>query len=216
MTKRRYTEEQFRTAIADEAVRTMADLCRALGIVPRGANYETVRDYAQRQGVDLADHLRSRTHRFGRSEADVAAAVADNKSMAAAIRQLGERPHTGTYKRLRQEVARLDLPTDHWTGQGWCLGRKFPERKRPIDDYLVSGRLVASAKLRARLIEDGVKEHRCEACGMSEWHGRPIPLELDHINGDRTDNRLVNLRLICPNCHAFTSTYRGRNIGRYT
>ena len=50
-------------------------------------------------------------------------------------------------------------------------------------------------------------------CHLASWNGRPIPLELDHVNGRRTDNRLDNLRILCPNCHAQTDTYRGRNIG---
>lgn len=69
--------------------------------------------------------------------------------------------------------------------------------------------------LKRRLLEEGVKTARCEGCGGDEWRGAPIPLELDHINGDRRDHRLENLRLLCPNCHAQTPTYRGRNIGRY-
>jgi hypothetical protein len=54
---------------------------------------------------------------------------------------------------------------------------------------------------------------RCEGCLLYDWCGEPIPLELDHINGDRSDNRLEKLRLLCANCHALTPTYGGRNIG---
>jgi 5-methylcytosine-specific restriction endonuclease McrA len=78
---------------------------------------------------------------------------------------------------------------------------------------LVDGQLVSTAPLKARLIREGLKEHRCELCLREAWNGRPIPLELDHINGKRTDNRLANLRILCPNCHAQTDTYRGKNIG---
>ena len=70
-------------------------------------------------------------------------------------------------------------------------------------------------KLRQRLIKEGLKLHQCESCLCETWMGQPIPLELDHINGDRWDSRLENLRLLCPNCHAQTDTYRGRNIGNY-
>ena len=54
----------------------------------------------------------------------------------------------------------------------------------------------------------------CEECGLAVWNGRPIPLELDHVNGRYTDNRLENLRILCPNCHAQTPTYRAKNIAR--
>ena len=73
-----------------------------------------------------------------------------------------------------------------------------------------------SNKLRVRLIQEGVKPHKCECCGNEEWMGQPISLEVDHVNGISTDHRLENLKILCPNCHAQTETYRGKNIGRVT
>lgn len=59
-----------------------------------------------------------------------------------------------------------------------------------------------------------VGKERCSECGLTEWRGQPIPLELDHISGNRRDLRVENLRLLCPNCHALTPTYRGKNATR--
>lgn len=69
-----------------------------------------------------------------------------------------------------------------------------------------------SNKLRSRLIEEGYKDRRCECCNNTEWLGKPISLEVDHVNGISTDHRLNNLKILCPNCHAQTETYRGKNI----
>jgi 5-methylcytosine-specific restriction endonuclease McrA len=65
----------------------------------------------------------------------------------------------------------------------------------------------------AHAVSEGLKMRRCEMCLRDHWNGKPIPIELDHLNGRRDDNRLQNLRILCPNCHAQTPTYRGRNIG---
>lgn len=86
--------------------------------------------------------------------------------------------------------------------------------KKPIHEYLVKGSIVSSTRLRELLLKEGMKEHKCEnlECGLTEWHNLPIPLQLHHINGDRTDNRLENLQLLCPNCHALTDNYCGRKL----
>ena len=66
-------------------------------------------------------------------------------------------------------------------------------------------------KLHLRLIKEGIKESKCEICGNVEWCGKPIPLQLDHIDGDSHNHLLTNLRIVCPNCHAQTETYCGKN-----
>lgn len=67
-------------------------------------------------------------------------------------------------------------------------------------------------KLRIRLIKEGIKEQKCEVCEITEWNGKPVSFELDHIDGRRTNHKLENLRIICPNCHSQTDTYRAKNI----
>lgn len=75
----------------------------------------------------------------------------------------------------------------------------------------MQGRPTGRGHLKQRLLSAGIKEDRCEECGIDEWRGEPLSMHLHHENGDGTDNRLVNLRSLCPNCHSQTDTYGGRN-----
>lgn len=87
---------------------------------------------------------------------------------------------------------------------------------KPLDLILTTNSSYQSNKLRIRLINEGYMEARCSICLLTDWQSKPIPLELDHVDGDNTNNMLVNLRLLCPNCHAQTDNYRGKNWGRAT
>ncbi len=93
-----------------------------------------------------------------------------------------------------------------------ATGRIQPrERKIPLDELLVVGRKTSRSHLKRRLLEEGVKENRCEICGINEWLGKTLNAQLHHKNGDGSDNRLLNLIFLCPNCHSQTDTYGGRN-----
>ena len=81
----------------------------------------------------------------------------------------------------------------------------------PIEELLVSGRRTNRSHLKQRLLRLGLKRNRCERCGIEEWLGRPLSMHLHHVNGDRLDNRLENLEMLCGNCHAQTENYGGRN-----
>jgi 5-methylcytosine-specific restriction endonuclease McrA len=83
----------------------------------------------------------------------------------------------------------------------------------PIEVYLVRGRDTSRSHLKRRLLSEGLKEDRCEECGLTGWRGRPLSMALHHINGDGRDNRLENLQLLCPNCHSQTANFSGRNRG---
>jgi 5-methylcytosine-specific restriction endonuclease McrA len=116
----------------------------------------------------------------------------------------------GNYETLRKAIAYFNLDTSHFLGQAWNKG-KTHNPKRALGVYLSNQYPIQSHKLRLRLLKEEVFEHQCSSCKRTEWLDNPIPLELDHISGDNKDNRLENLRLLCPNCHALTPTYRGKN-----
>lgn len=135
-----------------------------------------------------------------------------SKSIAEMCRRLGINPCGGNYRIIHNAIKEYNINTSHFTGQGWNVGMQFkPFKEKPINEILISNSTYQSFKLKRRLIKEGLKLHFCEICGLSEWRNVPIPLELHHINGNNKDHRLDNLQLLCPNCHALTECYRGRN-----
>ena len=145
------------------------------------------------------------------SAEQIALAVRSSRSLAQVLARLGVRGG-GNQARLKKRIETLGLDTSHFAGMAWRRGSALPVvPPRPLAEVLVRGKLERTSSLRTRLLKAGLKTAICEECRRSTWNGLPISLELDHINGRRDDNRLSNLRLLCPNCHAQTDTYRGRN-----
>jgi len=136
--------------------------------------------------------------------------VKDSKSIAQVIKKCGLIVAGGNYRICKNRIDRLSLDTSHFKGQAWNKGRKGDAR-RPITDYLSNKYPAQSNRLRGRLISEGCFTHKCYECNLTTWNDQPIPIELEHIDGNHLNNSLDNLTILCPNCHSQTSTYRGKN-----
>src|SRR5919197_1756717 len=148
--------------------------------------------------------------RYG--EGDARAAIAAARSWSDALRRLGERPAGGNHATLKKYAAAWGISTDHFD---WGGVRPPSRYATPLGEILVEGSTYHRGHLKRRLLGEGIKERRCEECGQGEtWRGARMALVLDHINGVWNDNRLENLRILCPNCNATLDTHCGRKNKR--
>ena len=141
---------------------------------------------------------------------DLKNAVKNSRSIAQVLDKLGIVPAGGNYQTVKRRIAKYSIDTSHFGGQSWNKGQ-ITGPKKPISFYLVKNSVVQSFKLKKRLLSENIFQHRCCECKQSTWLNSPIPLELHHIDGDHYNNELSNLTLLCPNCHALTDNYRGKN-----
>lgn len=129
------------------------------------------------------------------NEARLVEAVKRATSTAGVCRELGIVDGGGNIATIKYHIARLDLDISHHKGQAWNKG-----------DFSTPRNGSSNKKWREFLIRE--RGHKCWDCGLSEWTGKPIPLELDHIDGNNSNNDESNLRVLCCNCHALTPTFR--------
>jgi len=139
-------------------------------------------------------------------------AVKTSFSYRQILAKLSLRPAGGNYEQIKKYIKEYRLNIKHFKGRGWNLGlRGIGKPRIPLKNILVKHSYFQSFKLKKRLFIAGLKPQNCERCGWAKQTKEGyLPLELDHINGDRHDNRLENLRILCPNCHSLTANHRGR------
>lgn len=139
-------------------------------------------------------------------------AVKNSFSYRQVLAKLGLREAGGNYEQIKKYIKEYKLNNDHFKGKGWNAGlRGVGKPIIPLEKILVKNSSFQSFKLKKRLFAVGLKPKHCERCGWAEKTANGyLPLELDHINGDRHDNRIENLRVLCPNCHSLTTHHRGR------
>lgn len=133
--------------------------------------------------------------------------ISQNQSKAFICRQLKCKPET-----LNSYLKKMNIEYDgNQAGKGLS---KDNGRYMSLMEYLENSEDIQTNKIRVKLLKEGYKEYRCEKCGLSEWLGQPIALEVHHKDGDRTNNTIENFQLLCPNCHAQTDSYRGKNSAK--
>jgi hypothetical protein len=134
--------------------------------------------------------------------------VANSSSYSDCLRKLGLTPKGGSsLDILKARIYELNCSTKHFT-----QAKNSNYHHHSLDTILVKHSKYANiASLKRRILKAGLLEYKCSVCGLTEWRGMPISLQLDHINGEHDDHRLENLRLLCPNCHAQTETFAGKN-----
>ena len=149
-------------------------------------------------------------NRYKYTEQQLRDAIKNSLSIRQTLLKLGMSETGGAYYTIKNRINKLNIDISHFTGQLWSKGKTIGP-KRPLSDYLSNTHKIQSYKLKLRLIKEGVFKWQCQSCNKAKWLKRLIPLELHHKDGNKDNNSLSNLELLCPNCHAFTDNYRGKN-----
>lgn len=145
-------------------------------------------------------------------------ACKDSLSIRQTMTKVGIREAGGNYSTIKKRIKDFNIDISHFTGQVWNVGSRYKQIKlvQPLKKILVKNSTYQSHKLKLRLLKENYLTHMCYKCNNTTWLNQPIALELEHIDGNHSNNELTNLTLLCPNCHAQTSTYRGKNIRKDT
>ncbi|MER5761643.1 HNH endonuclease signature motif containing protein [Streptomyces sp. NPDC002082] len=205
-----YTRERLTEAA--NASRTLTEALEKLDVDPKSGSRQHIRARMKRLGVDTS-HFEREGLRWTRAALEEAVSASAN--MCEVLRRLGVDVVGGQHTHISRRVRELRIDTSHFKAES-RVG--VPRSLRAPEAILVQqqpeqARRIQSDRLRAGMAALGV-EALCAECGIATWMGEPLPLEIDHINGDWRDNRPENLRFLCPNCHSATDTYRGRGKAR--
>jgi hypothetical protein len=201
----KYTKENLEPIVKDS--KTLASVAKKLGL----SSTTSIIKACERLGISLKHFAHTK---YTRDELEKAVSASNSIRQVLLKLELNA-TGGGSYLSIRTNIAKYKLDTSHFTGKLWSKGKALSS-KRPIEYYLVEDCpvYISSHRLKLRLIKEGIFEQRCNVCGLEKWMGKDIPLELEHKNGKHSDCRLENLEIICPNCHAQTETYCGKNIKR--
>ena len=219
MTKNRVYQVDDQSFI--EAIKSSSNIHEALkkmGLNSRGAAYKTFRLRCKTLQIDTSHFIKDKELKKTLLENDIIQACTKSISRHETLKQLGLNPHSGgNVSWIDKQITNLKINTSHWLGMAHLKNKTHNwTEKIPLSEILTeNSSYLWSSSLKKRLLKDGFLVYKCYHCGISMWLGTELSLQLEHKNGNNTDNRIENLCLLCPNCHSQTKTFAGRNIGRH-
>ncbi|MEU5644186.1 HNH endonuclease [Streptomyces milbemycinicus] len=212
-----YSKERLEEAAAHS--NSIREMLKRMGIPPYDSAYTHIRKKLDQFGIDTS-HFIGRQGNGAKQllpQDALQRAVAESHSLAGVMRVL-ELSNGGAGRALVQRsIATYEISTDHFVGQGHQRGRPALNRKpaAAILQKCDPGAARTKTPLLRRALDENAVPRACNECGTGDtWQGRRLVLEIDHINGDRWDNRLQNLRYLCPSCHSQTKTFSSRGRQR--
>ncbi len=209
-----YTRERLAEAAASST--TISEMLHKLGVDPKSGTRRYIRARVRSMGIDVS-HFQREGVRWTKEILEEA--VKASVSINGVLRYLGIDAVGGHHAHISRRIKHFGIETSHFAPQRRTKFMKDNRRRRAPHEILVMSdsphaRRTPRGRLKRCLLEIGIAE-RCALCGTPPmWRGRPLVLEVDHIDGNWRDNRPENLRFLCPNCHSTTDTYRGRSKGR--
>jgi hypothetical protein len=210
--RRSYSQALLAEAAAHS--HSIREVLEYMGLPPQDSPYGHIRKKLDQYGIDTSHFTSGR--RYGPdilARDQLVAAVKASFSLAGTLRLLGRADNGAGRALVKRSIEAHGISTEHFTGQGHFLGASSPCRK-PAQEILrrldPAAPRTKTALLR-RALDDLDVPHECAACGIGDvWRGKRLVLEIDHINGDRIDNRRENLRYLCPSCHSQTESFSNR------
>jgi hypothetical protein len=206
-----YSRERLEEAT--RGARTLSEALVRLGVDPKSSTRRYVLERMKKLGVDVS-HFQREGVKWTREALQEAVSASTN--MCEVLRHLGLDVVGGHHTHISRRIKAYGIDISHFrtpTRKGTPWRPRTPEGLL-VEQSPAEARRVPSDRLKWAMAAVGAPEV-CAFCGNDGiWQGRPIPLEVDHVDGDWRNNRVENLRLLCPNCHSITDTYRGRGKGR--
>ncbi|MFC9131310.1 HNH endonuclease signature motif containing protein [Streptomyces sp. NPDC057099] len=209
-----YSRERLEAAA--RGARTLSEALGRLGVDPGSSSRNYIRQRMKRLGVDTS-HFEREGSKWTREL--LQAAVAASANVHDVLRHLGLELVGGHHTHISRRIKAFGIDTSHFVPVVRTENMRHNQRRRTAGEILVEdtsphARRIPGTRLKRAMVELGAEE-RCELCGMEPlWLGEPLPLEIDHIDGNWRNNRIDNLRMLCPNCHSTTDSYRGRGKRR--
>lgn len=217
--KLKYSNKNLLSNIVSKS-NTFKDILLELDLLPIESNYNTLKKYLKLYEINY-EHI-SINHKRNNTKSDYSYQnlfniVKSSNSLSEVLKKLGLSTGNGNYRTIKEYIRIYNINTAHFNKINGSYEYLSNFNKRSISEILtIDSTYLNTNHLKKRLYDEGLKERKCEKCGQDEnWHGKHISLILDHINGINTDNRLENLRIVCPNCNATLPTHCGKNIKKH-